>query len=269
MAMVLVAALLLLIAAQGKEAWSEGIQMERVWASAIGNLEASQIEESEDGIIQERTEMGAATQAHAVSGVSGIEPQSQIDDEGHISSVISNLDDLALKFWLTGTTHYRIDPAYSPVMIFENTLGGEGIEVKPGTRTRQAYLIQDGRAERLERALETRFYRVEHFAEPFPLEFDYLGFCDYREAVMTLVPNPFLLEEGMPQPDPAAAEESSWPDPAAAGAPSPEEAIYANYLSDFGFRKSACMTADKKEALRDSVNTVTLYADNTRVGAVR
>lgn len=243
MAMILVAALLLPMIGPGKGAYSEGLQLERVWAS-IGNSEVRLMVKPENGTIQERTEIGAVAQAHAVSEVNGIEPQSQIDDKGDLTSIISNLDDPALKFWLTGTTHYRIDPAYSPVIIFENTLGGEGIEVKPGTRTRQAYLIKDGRAERLERALETRFYRAEHFTERFPTDFDYLGFCDYRETVMTLVPNPFLLEEELPQADSAAPE-----------APSREEAIYANHRTDSDLKAINRTVAAERASLADDTAT--------------
>lgn len=148
---------------------------------------------------------GAAERGDAAAeGLSG-EPflsnsKSPISDEGEITGIITNLENPELKFWLTGTTAYHLDPGYSPVMIFKNTLGGEGIEVKPGTKTRQAYLIKDGRAERLERALDTRFYRAAHFTESFPRDFDYLGFCDYREQVMTLVPNPFTGQATKPVP---------------------------------------------------------------------
>lgn len=118
--------------------------------------------------------------------------ESQIGDEGDISTVIRNTDEL--QFWLSGTEKYQLEETYSPVRIFQNALGGEGIEVKPGTRTRQCYLIKDGIAERLEKALDTRFYRANNFTEPFPQDFDYLGFCDYKEKTMLLVPNPFSGE---------------------------------------------------------------------------
>lgn len=139
-------------------------------------------------------ERGTFTAADALDETGQDECKSQINDEMKIASLLSNLDEPKVKFWLAGTDAYRIDPGYSPVILFENRLGGEGIEVKPGTKTRQAYLIKDGRAERLEKALDTRFYRAEHFTEAFPRDFDYLGFCDYRERVMTLVPNPFAAQ---------------------------------------------------------------------------
>ncbi len=158
-----------------------------------------------------------------------LDGKSQIDDEGPLESVITNSDDPALKFWLTGTNAYRLDPGYSPVMIFKNRLGGEGIEVKPGTNTRQAYLIKDSCAERLERALDTRFYRAAHFTEAFPRDFDYLGFCDYREQVMTLVPNPFRRQAGQETP---AVVSPDMPD----FEPVEEESVYAFNVNAEGVR---------------------------------